>query len=308
MPERLQPILEELVDAGLREVLAEADSRARSRAAEILADRLVAAYVERAAASRVPAEPGGVCYLYAVTAGAPDLSDLVGVDGRQPNCVEAGRLVGVVSEIRPELLTDLESEELTESSRLANLARRHDAVVEAVFQRATVLPMRFGTTFASETDMTQWLESAADALAAELTRLEGAREWVLKVLFVEQGRENRNDEGRHEPELTVGSGTAYLAARAEAQTARQEANQRLQAALDTLAAGVEATVEESCPIAWLPEGAVHASAHLVRLEMEQRFLAAVESAGASLAEAAAQAQVSGPLPPYHFVDSRPGPA
>jgi hypothetical protein len=68
-----------------------------------------------------------VIYAYAITRPTARLSDLSDVD-----LLTAGDLAMAVSEISLEELDNLDEAEITEQSRLARLARRHDAVVRAV--------------------------------------------------------------------------------------------------------------------------------------------------------------------------------
>jgi hypothetical protein len=65
----------------------------------------------------------------------------------------------------------------------------YNAVLAAASKRATVLPLRFGTSFRNEEGVVQLLASRSDQLAAALDRLDGMVEMTVRV-----GQRRRADE------------------------------------------------------------------------------------------------------------------
>jgi len=241
-------------------------------------------------------------YVYAVCEpGDLKLTGLESVDGGHPLETISGDGVSViVSEVRLAALQGLEEEAPTEDGRLAQMARRHDAVVEAAFSQGTLLPLRLGTVLRDRKAVAQLLSGAGPYFRDELQRLRGCREWQVKVLREHQS-ERSSEEGRN-----FGSGTAYLAARAAAQKERDETATKLNVALERLDAGAATAADASEPIRWLTQGTLYAAAFLVPGQQEAAFQDAVEQGGAGLRELGVGVELRGPFPPYHFVDAKLG--
>ena len=89
----------------------------------------------------------------------------------------------------------------------------HNAVLVTASQRATVLPLRFGTAFHSEAAVTQLLAARAGELAATLDRLDGKAEMTVRVkLEPDQNAAGCADE--------IGRVTRPLDSRSEVRTDR----------------------------------------------------------------------------------------
>ena len=88
-------------------------------------------------------------------------------------------LVGVADGLRP-LVLDLAPGDLDDESRLERLVRTHNELLLAALEEGTVVPFRFGTTFADRAALDAWLELHSTALASELERLRGTAEWSVE--------------------------------------------------------------------------------------------------------------------------------
>lgn len=124
-------------------------------------------------------------YLYAVTRGVDPaaLRDLPALSGGTLEVVEHQGLAAVVSTV------DLD--EYGEEGLRANLerlewlevaARTHDAVIQAVADLAPVAPMRLATICLDDDSVRRRLDEWFHALEQVLDRVEGRREWSVKVL------------------------------------------------------------------------------------------------------------------------------
>ena len=115
---------------------------------------------------------------------AGDLTALRGIADRPVELVECGSAVAAFSRV-PE---DVYAAERIES-RLADLAwlgengLAHERVVAALVDRTTVLPMRLFTLFSSDAALREECAQRSDWIAETLTRLDGLREWDLKVSY-----------------------------------------------------------------------------------------------------------------------------
>ena len=124
-------------------------------------------------------------YLYAVSRdlAAADLDGLVGLSGGHVETVPCDEIVGVVSSVD---LGEFGEEPLRRNLErldwLSDVARTHDAVVQAVAARAPVAPMRLATIFADDAAIAARLRATYDGLVAALDRVEGRHEWSVKVL------------------------------------------------------------------------------------------------------------------------------
>jgi Gas vesicle synthesis protein GvpL/GvpF len=247
------------------------------------------------------------CYLYAIyESGDVDLGDLDALDPNHPlGAVTRGRMAAIVSDLPLAVLRGLEDEPPVEESRLAQLARRHDAVVERVFRQRPVLPLRLGTVVHDRTAVAKLLDDAAPRLEQELDRVRGRSEWQVRVA-------NRvpHEQKTVEQHASRATGTDYLKARAAAQRTRDESLARLQAGLQEMEVVGDEAAEVSEPIRWLAGDTFSATAYLVPVEREEAFRIAIEEQATNLLELGAKVEICGPFPPYHFINlkltSQPG--
>jgi hypothetical protein len=212
---------------------------------------------------------------------APAAPVIRGLDGRAVAFVRAGGLAAAVSAIEPvELIPNVR--------RLVDYAR----VVEELFGRATVLPMRFGSSFADEADVARHIEHHARRLSEQLSELDGCAEMGIRVFLLEDEPSRAGSPGspeRQPPSRPAATGRAYLE-----ELRRQLEND------DPLRARREATLER-CSRA-LGEMAVRHASELARGEAAsfERLLASVQ--GGERTEAASRRPTL--LASIHFLVKR----
>src|SRR5436305_328042 len=90
------------------------------------------------------------------------------------------RIAAVHTEMAPGDLSGIDAE-LVEGSRLAELARRHDAVVTALGCLGAVLPVRLGTLLPERAALATLLQDGHTGLADALDNVRGCAEWQVRV-------------------------------------------------------------------------------------------------------------------------------
>ena len=242
-------------------------------------------------------------YLYAVTRKVEPsaLSGASGLRGEPLRVLEHRGLVAVLSSVDlDEFGEDALHRHLEDLAWLEEVARAHDAVVQAVAEAGAVAPMRLATIFQSDEGVRARLDELHEPLTAALDRVEGRREWSVKAFAPDR------PAAAAEPASTEpGSGAAYLR-RKKAQTmerhsAEEQAMSTADAVHDTLATQCVASrrLRPQDPRLTGHEGTMTLNgAYLVEEDEASRFTAAA----ARLAEENpdARIEVHGPWPPYSF--------
>jgi hypothetical protein len=313
--------LDRLARTAVPDVVAAALERARERAVDRLADLLTDAIVAQALARAVPAaapeprpaatrdddEPGAALYAYGITTATTPLPDDVeALTGDAPlRPVTADDLALLVSAVHPEQLR-VDEDDLSETGRLATLARGHDAVVRAAALRGPVLPLRFGTVVADETAARRLLAEHAPAARARLREIGTAREWGVKLV-------RRLDQpvpvGSRSSDRAGVTGTEYLARRRRALDRSEVAEAAAQSAADLLLEALEPHVTQSVRRGGAPGSSLLLDlAVLVESDDEAGFLATAGELRQRLEPDALELEVSGPWPPYSFASLEDGDA
>lgn len=180
----------------------------------------------------------------------------------------------------------------------------HARVVEHFARRLTTLPMKLFTLFTGEARAVAHVRRAEPGVRRVLARVEGCREWGLRVRLdpVLVRRRPRARPSAAAPARR--SGTRFLLAK----------KQELELARDVLREGRAAVERAFEELAALGEGSRRRSAAeldgsrivldaalLVPARQLGRFRRAVRRSASSLAERGYRLTLTGPWPPYHFV-------
>ncbi len=139
--------------------------------------------------------------------GSRKLPALRGVDGRPVSCIGDGGLCAATSPV----------EEVSLVSTVERILA-YAEVVEAIFGRRAIVPMRFGSILESEAEVIRHLQERAPEYRAWLRELAGCAEMGIRVLEVPRAVRVEPAEGprsRARPPPAPRSGHAYLQARAE---------------------------------------------------------------------------------------------
>jgi hypothetical protein len=236
-------------------------------------------------------------YLYGIGRAGDALPEgLPQLPGGSPvRVVDRHGLRAIVCDLDQRVLAALQSPGPEGLDALVAAAQAHDTTLAAVAGVTTVLPLRLGTVVPDDATVHELLERHAQALTAELDRVEGCAEWAVTVHLTEGAVPAQDD-------LAASSGRDYLARRQAALRAQQQrrgARSEIANAIHERlgAAAREADVVASKPLEDIAPPLLH-GVYLVGPEQRVGFDAAVESVRAANPEA--RIDVTGPWPPYHF--------
>jgi hypothetical protein len=163
----------------------------------------------------------------------------------------------------------------------------HEAVVEALMDRGTVLPVRLGTLMSDDPAVLRALDARRGQLEAALERVRGAVELGIRAAIAGA---NGHGAGPEDAGGANGPGTAYMRARLHSERRGSRAAARIHQPLASLAR--DSTVRWSAQ-----EPPLIRAAYLVDRDRIEAFMARVEELDA-LDEAAIVC--TGPWPPYSF--------
>jgi hypothetical protein len=180
------------------------------------------------------------------------------------------------------------AKEPSEDDPLVVLARRHDAVVRAVFEHHPVLPLRFGTILRDEQAATRLLTDHHVEATERLDRVDGHREWGVRARLPHPVKQaEMSTEGM--------SGTDYLAMRRDRLAAAARTRRDGSTAATALHEAFSRHAKESVRHERNSSVPLLDAAYLVATKAEPEFHAEAKRHGELTLE------VTGPWPPYSFV-------
>jgi hypothetical protein len=203
--------------------------------------------------------------------------------GGTPELVTQDGLGLVVAEADLAVFREL-STELTADGQLETLVREHDAVIRAVFDHESVLPLRFGTVVADTAAARQLLIERHDEVSTWLSRVAGHREWGLRIEY----------ESVDDTPLTGLSGADYLRLRQQSLMSRQKRADVVRSLHAELVRFATSSFGRERPRALLD------AAYLVHQENEEKFRAAAAWLSEEVGRFGATVHATGPWPPYSF--------
>ena len=262
-----------------------------------------------------PTESGSGWYVYGVVPAA-QTSDSAFADARGVHAsgavvlVADGELAAIASEVPFAEFGEAAIEEnLRDEAWLEEKVRAHEAVLEAALPRTPLVPFRFGTIYRSDEQVRLMLREHA-YLADTLERLRGRVELGVKV-FADPEAFERSHGGQAEGEPAEG-GRAYLLRKqrdrqlAEARASftaacAQESHERFLAAADDGRANPLQRPEATGRTGEM----ILNGAYLVGAEHEAAFRDALAALESSYEPDGVRYELTGPWPPYNFVDLDP---
>lgn len=231
-------------------------------------------------------------YVYGVTWADGALDGAQGVADTSVRALEHGELAALVSELPT---ADIRA-------RRRDLLR-HAEVLQRAFERRTVLPLGFGTVFASDGEVVaDLLEPRYEELVALLQSLDGLVELTVRALYDEAGvlATIVQDEPRIAA-LRGSSNPADQVALGEA-VGHALAERRARDA-DEIVASLSSLVREVAVEERVAEFEVVRAAFLVGRSAVEEFDAKAEDL-ARRHDGVIRFKLTGPLPPHHFVSER----
>jgi hypothetical protein len=265
-------------------------------------------------------EAASAAYVYGVVpAGALPGNVLADVEGVAPGVavelVEHEGLAALVSRVPlAEFGEEPLAERLHDPAWLAQRARAHGRVLQQALAAGSVVPFRFGALFAGEDDVRALLAARGADLSEELRRLEGRVELGVKGFapgtLAGRVRASLPEAQQLEQELAgLAPGRRYLLEKQlDGLVARETAAARLRIAEESHAALAAAAV---AAVANPPRDETGAGdeemflngAYLVGTGARDAFEARLEAVGARFEELGVRYELTGPWPPYNFVES-----
>jgi Gas vesicle synthesis protein GvpL/GvpF len=290
------------------ELIASAQAEALEIARARLRARMVEALLEAATGSQRPARQADapsetVIWLYGVVADAPEPPIASGVDGHPVRVHRHAGLSALVSQVpRERFSQEALTERLEDLESVELLARAHDAVLEAALATVTVVPFRLCTVYSSLHALDTMLAGEGLALSAALDRLDGMQEWGVKAFL----RAPVPASGAEE----AASGIEYLTRKRE----RRDATAAGHEATETAVAQIHARLTECATASTLSRPhdrrlsgrdteMVLNAAYLVPAEGVAAFRAIVDDLARRHEAEDVELELTGPWPPYHFVES-----
>ena len=188
--------------------------------------------------------------------------------------------------------------------------RTHEAVVEHFRDAPALLPLKLFTLFASDERALAHLRESREQLDRVLDRVAGRVEWGVRVRLDEaRAREALAAESR-QATAAAGSGTSFLLRKKQEQEASRDLAGRLRAEVDAGWADLAAQAAEAVrrQPATAPEqgGKVFLDAALlVPIGRAAELEAAVGRYASRLAAKGGELTLTGPWPPYHFIEEAP---
>ena len=214
------------------------------------------------------------------------LTGVTGLFGNQTFLFPAGDLAVIVSEHQQD-----------DQARFDQQANKdHARVISDCFKLSTVLPFRFATTFADDDGLRRSVRSNQKHFLANVERLRGKAEMHLKVLV------DDTCPGNSARDMTVGQ--QYLTSLRES-ASRQRERQSKARALSIQMHRMFLPLAEEITCKRMESGKMLLDiAHLIDNRTVERYQNKYSSATHELKDC--RMQLSGPWPPYHFVQKHSG--
>jgi len=188
----------------------------------------------------------------------------------------------------------------------------HNQVVQHAAASGAVIPLQFATILRSQQHLVELLDQNRDELRQTLRALDGQAEWGIKIVVARAESENGHKAEVDEDEA-AGSGTAYMTRKQKLRNRRQQTR----GAWRELAQQCHDRLSESASDARLLQNASRMNnslsengkadlllnaSYLVRDTRLRHFRALTEELREMLREQGLILQMTGPWPPYNFVN------
>jgi hypothetical protein len=236
-------------------------------------------------------------------------------DGSEIQIVAEGKVAAIVSAVPLEIYGEGRFEErLGNPTWTANKVMRHQAVAEFFSEENPIIPLRFGVMYSSLEKVQAMLRDRADALSAALDRVEGCEEWALNV-FVDKAV-LAGELSSLSPKLAelkeraskASQGQAYLLEKQAEKLRASEMKNYLKQAANEIAEQLEPQADglKRMPVSeaeMKQEPAVAGKlVYLVKKTKMRAFRTAAEKLAAKHAGSGFKLELTGPWPPYNFVE------
>jgi gas vesicle protein GvpL/GvpF len=234
---------------------------------------------------------------------AIQLDRIRGVMGEPVRTLAGGMVTAIVGTVDLNLFGEEPlRRKLADLAWLETAARAHHQVIAAAADAGPTLPWRFATVYHGDKRVTELLEERGPQFAATLRQLAGSTEWGVKGYLMDQPSPPVT------PPPSAGSpGTAYLMRRRTRLSARDDHQRQAQrdadeiySALSRLSDTALLYAPQDQRLSGRSEVMVLNAAYLVPHAHAESFAAAVSDLAGRCP--AVQLEVTGPWPPYSFIE------
>jgi hypothetical protein len=189
---------------------------------------------------------------------------------------------------------------------VAACAAGHERVVEHISGVSTTVPMKLFTLFASDERATAHARVLAPRIARAAERIDGCSEWGVRV-HVDERRARADARGAAAAKSPRGArGTSFLLRKKAEHTGVRDAVRAARQVADRAFADLAQSARESVrrpPVSREVAARVLLDAvFLVPSKASRAFRSAVKRAHTSLSKNGCEVTLTGPWPPYHFVE------
>lgn len=186
---------------------------------------------------------------------------------------------------------------MTDVEAISRHALAHAAVIEFFFRKSPVIPLKMFTLFSSDAKAREQLVSARGRLTRMFTRLRGLEEWGVRIAAGEAG---------NEAATTVLTGRDYLQVKqrlhAETTMPTPATTRAITRALTALGRSAANFQKDPFPPPRRGKPYVAGASYLVPKQRRREWKKSVSQVASVLSRQGHRLELSGPWPPYRFVN------
>jgi len=263
-------------------------------------------------------------YVYGITranarGAEPNIPPLKGIAENSVRTIVGDGLAALVSMVATPADGTSFEEELQDPEQAKRLILDHHRVLQSLLDVQTVLPMRFGALFTDDERVSEVLRDHRQGLLDALDRVEGAREWGVKIfcdrsiLSLHLGKASPAVLAAQSELAAAAQGRAFFLQRRierlgeeEAERAIAEAAEESRLQLCEVARADASMKLQPAAVHGRPDDMVWNNAFLVARADEERFFAAIDELLTANRPLGFHYEINGPWPPFSFADYRLG--
>lgn len=223
--------------------------------------------------------------------------DFEGIEGitadstvRMLSCGALTALVSATSD--PMFAPDAIKESMADSEWLKAHVRRHADVLAEAQNVQTVIPLRFGCVMPNPSEVKKFIDAREEGLLDALTRLRNRSEFSIRVRFESEAHGSDDLAG-------VPAGVADFLRKAASD---HEHAPNADGIADRIHGHLSRFAGESMRNPVMDAEMILNATYLITMASEEEFRAEVRKLSGEFSALGIQIEVSGPWPPYHFVD------
>jgi hypothetical protein len=256
-------------------------------------------------------------YVYGVVAEGCQLDQLAGIDDAHPIGMVPGEGIEAVASRVPlgEFGEESLREHLNDLAWLEENARRHEHILDRVREQTTLVPMRLCTIYRTETSVREMLAREHEFLADALRRLEARTEWGVKLFVSPTGLEMVGEHGSaavrdvRQRLSEAGPGESYLLEKrleglrqAESESLLEELCMAAHGRLSALSVEAKLNPLQPRELTNRDGRMILNGVYLVDDGRSDEFSAHVGGLADEYAGYGLEVELTGPWPPYNFVN------